>query len=378
MSDFNENPSLSSVTDLTLEQFSFTVPTHLIAQEPNKNREESLLLQRLSDGTLSHHQVFDLTELLPKDCLLVLNQTKVLPSRIKWYEGTKEFELFLLSPPAEQEDGTCLVRALGRPLAKLRKRSQIQISDAMIAEVVAVEEEPFAHLLLKFSLNKESFLVWLEKHAFMPLPPYIKRKNTKTYSESPDRLSYQTEFSEDLGSVAAPTAGLHFSRKLLSRLTSLGIEIAKLTLHVGAQTFQPVRASYLKDHKMHQENYRISQDDLTKIVEAKKAGRKIVVVGTTSLRALESLFLKAKAEGEDVLTYGDRWLSTDLFIYPKEELYKPYFCDALITNFHQSKSTLFILVCALIGRSAAFSMYEEALAKEYPFHSYGACSLLWL
>ncbi len=375
----NSNP-ISILPELNLEQFTFDVPPSLIAQKPLTNRVDSRLLVRNNDSSLHHSHVKDLPQLLPQGSLLVLNQSAVFPSRIKWQdEKGKNFELFLLAPPrAGETSKSSLALALGRPMAKIYEKQKVSLQDGMEVVIRSFHQTPFAHLEIEFMSSPKEVEHWLTSHALVPLPPYIKREQALPYLKSPDRLSYQTVYSQEQGSVAAPTAGLHFSKELLAELSKAGIETAYLTLHVGAQTFQPIRVSNIKDHGMHEEAYKIAKSELFKILKAKQEGRKIIVVGTTSLRTLESLFILSKEKSCPIEDLADMWHHTRLFIHPQANLYQPYFGDALMTNFHQSQSTLFVLVCALIGIEEAHKLYKTAIEQSYPFHSYGAASLLWL
>ena len=230
---------------------------------------------------------------------------------------------------------------------------------------------------MEFDQQADELSLWLEKEGKVPLPPYIKRE--KGPSAQADHSRYQTVYAKNTGSVAAPTAGLHFTPEVISKLEGKGIQFAKVTLHVGLGTFLPIKNEEILTHKMHEERYLVPETTYDKIEKARQEGRKVILVGTTSLRTIESFYLRLKA-GETAKQLVDQYLKTDLFIYPKEDgtLYKPQVGEALMTNFHQPCSSLFVLVSALLGRELALEMYGEAIKKDYRFYSYGDSSLLWL
>ena len=212
----------------------------------------------------------------------------------------------------------------------------------------------------------------------VPLPPYIKRPVGP--SDRQDVTNYQTVYAEHIGSVAAPTAGLHFTPRLLESFQRKNIQTKSVILHVGPGTFLPVRSQIPSEHRMHAEPFFVPTDTLRAILEARKQGKPVVVVGTTVFRSLEALALKAKKLGCGMLELCDRWQETDLFIYPKasNQIYKPWAANAIVTNFHQPYSTLFMLIASLIGLDEAKLLYGEAVQKKLRFHSYGDGSLLWL
>jgi S-adenosylmethionine:tRNA ribosyltransferase-isomerase len=373
---------------LTLKDFDFQVPDHLIAQEPLPAREASRLLIRSRDGMLQHATTKDLTSNLPPRSLLIFNDSKVIASRMFGRIKTgAQIELFLLSPLKRGDD--VIWKALGKPLKKLHEGTIIFLSGEVTAEVLTKEtgDDGSAFITLRFTssvypVNAAFFEAWLDKHGYIPLPPYIKRDQPLPAPTSADKERYQTIYAREPGSVAAPTAGLHFSSILMDRLKEREIAFAYVCLHVGAGTFLPVKSPNIVNHRMHSERFLVPSFTTEAINKAKNAGAPVIAVGTTSFRALESLRRQALAESVEARTLTDRWLDTDLFIYPKSnsDLFRPKGkgIDALITNFHQPNSTLFMLISALIGLDQAKAMYAEAALKEYRFFSYGDACLLWL
>lgn len=364
--------------ELTLRDFDYPFPERLVAQEPRADRDRARLCVRHADGRVSDSQVIDLTSELPAGSLLILNETKVFPSRLRGRLATGgEVELFLLDP---QEGGTW--RALGRPLKKLKPGTIVQLPAGVSARVVAKSEDGAGTAFVELSFNRtpEQFSQWLDQHAYIPLPPYIKRDDPAPAARSPDRDRYQTVYAEHRGSVAAPTAGLHLTPTLLRDLEAKGVEIRRVCLHVGAGTFLPVKTDDVSQHKMHAERYRVGQETARALRAAKNAGRLVVAVGTTTLRSLESLYRRAGNDPEQMIAIADSWATTELFLRPRtlDDRYRPWVIDGLLTNFHQPCSTLFMLVSALIGVDEAKALYAQAIAKEYRLYSYGDASLLWL
>ncbi len=364
--------------ELTLEDFDYPFPERLVAQEPCQRRDLARLCVRRPDGSTVDSQVADLTTELPTDSLLILNETKVFPSRLLGRLATGgEIELFLLDPlPGGHW------RALGRPLKKLKPGTVVQLPAAVSARVVAKSDDGAgtAFVELEFNRTPEQFSHWLDQHAYIPLPPYIKREEPGPAAASPDKERYQTVYAEQSGSVAAPTAGLHFTPELMAALEAKGIEIRRVCLHVGAGTFLPVKTNDISQHKMHAERYRVGRQTALSLQAARQAGRPVVAVGTTTLRSLEDLYRKAHGDIQRMVEMADAWATTELFLRPRTaaERYKPWVIDGLVTNFHQPCSTLFMLVSALIGLDAAREFYAQAIAKDYRLYSYGDASLLWL
>ena len=329
--------------------FYFDLPPELIAQTPLERRDASRLLALdKSTGATRHMRFYDLPSLLrPGDCL-VLNDSRVLPARlIGRRAGGGACEVLLL---IDRGDKTweCLVR----PGKKLRPGAKITFGDGgLTAEVVGEAEG--GNRLVRFDYEG-IFLETLERLGKMPLPPYIK-------AELEDSERYQTVYSRVVGSAAAPTAGLHFTRPLLEQIRDMGVKVCYVTLHVGLGTFRPVKAENLDQHEMHSEYCVIPRETADAVNETKRRGGRVVCVGTTSCRTIESW------AGEDgTLRESAGW--TDIFIYPG---YRFKVLDALITNFHLPESTLIMLVSALAGRERVLAAYEEAVRERYRFFSFG-------
>ena len=374
-----------SASVLTRDDFDYKFPEHLVAQSPLPNRDDARLLVRHHSGDLYHKSVQDLTTEIPSDSLVIFNNTKVIPSRIFGTLRTGgRIELLLL----EQVRNACW-KAVGRPMRKLKVGTEIHFHDGTIAEVASVMDGSIEVNFIGHS-SDVGIIPWLDKNGVMPTPPYIKRDTgdkmerggtggDRTQMEL-DHVRYQTIYARHIGSVAAPTAGLHFSESLLADIRSKGIEFANVCLHVGLGTFLPVKTNNIASHEMHWERFSVPQNTMSKILEYKKAGAPIVVVGTTSFRALESLAMKANADPAQLKDLAESDQRTDLFIYPKMrgDRYHSYFANGLITNFHQPKSTLIMLVSALIGYQECQDLYREAIKENYRLFSYGDTSLLWL
>lgn len=384
-------------SSLKLSDFDYPVPEELIAQVPLTERDASKLLVRLSSGQIKHTNVQALTTELEAGTLLIFNDSKVIASRMFGTLSTGgRIELFLLAPvsplSSENPAAPCW-RALGRPLKKLNKDVKIKMAGNVTATILAKEtsDDGSAFVTVSFSPSQDTALRpgqatpfvledWLDAYGYVPLPPYIHREAAKPAVESLDRDRYQTIYASERGSVAAPTAGLHFSQDLLDKLRAGGIETATVCLHVGAGTFLPVKNDDVSKHQMHSERYLVPPTTLTAIEKARQENRPIVTVGTTSLRTLESLEREARQQGVSRAALAGRWLSTDLFVYPKAatDRYKPWAATGLITNFHQPCSTLFMLICGLIGLEEARELYTQATKNRYRLFSYGDTSLLWL
>lgn len=389
--DKSRHPKESSLPDiilpkepyLGLKDFNFEVPESQVAQHPLKERDASKLL--IWDGhNISHSQVADLYREVPEGSLFIVNNSRVIASRIHGrLETGGAIELLLLEPvtgerPGGHESWLCL----GRPMRKLSRGTKIIFSDGLSASVTrdpthsGSGPEPFE---VSLSLSGDALLAWLTAHGEMPLPPYISRKDASAAVQSEDRERYQTVYSEGLGSVAAPTAGLHFTDRVISLLKQKNCSFAHVTLHVGAGTFLPVKTNDPSDHKMHSERFLVPKETILAIAHAKAEGHKVIVVGTTALRSLEGLARLAELSERPPLELAGQWLRTDIFVRPSvaSQRHRPWCADALMTNFHQPESTLFMLVCALIGYHTARFVYNEATERGYRFYSYGDSSLLW-
>lgn len=327
--------------------FDFYLPEELIAQEPIENREFSnLLIYNKSTNVVEHKKFYDIIDYLtPNDCL-VLNDTKVLPSRLYGIkEETNAHIEILLLKQLEKNKWECLCK----PARRVKVDDVINFNDILKAKCIKEEDEG----IRVFEMQYEGiFYEILDKLGEMPLPPYIHKKLK-------DKDRYQTVYAKNLGSAAAPTAGLHFNKELLEKIKNKGIEIIYLTLHVGLGTFRPVTEEDIEKHPMHKETYYISEDASIKLKEAIKNKKNIVACGTTSVRTLESAY-------KDDFKPGS--YETNIFIYPGYE-YKVV--DKLITNFHLPKSTLIMLVSAFITREKTLELYQEAINKKYHFFSFG-------
>ena len=371
-------------SQLSLADFDFDVPEHLVAQHPRPQRDSSRLLIRTPEGALKHACVTDLKTALPPNTLLILNDTRVFPSRMFGnLSSGGSIEVFLLEPINAPQSGECCAwLALGRPMKKLKLGTAIRFAEGLVGEVIGRHEDTNgqASLEILFYTSSEKLAEWLDLHGKIPLPPYIKRPKTDSSHELADRKHYQTVYAEHTGSIAAPTAGLHFTPNLLGDLKRIGINIKFVSLHVGAGTFLPVKTQNVSFHKMHFERYKVGRDTAQAIVQARKQGTKIVAVGTTSLRSLESLYRRGNGDTNRFVELAEEWNTTDLFIHPQNmsDSYKPWVIDGLMTNFHQPCSTLFMLIAALLGLNNAKQLYSYAIANEYRLFSYGDANLLWL
>jgi len=335
---------------MDVSEFNFELPRELIAQDPLEDRSSSrLLVLDKNTGDIQHKGFKDLKSFLKRGDCLVLNDTKVIPARlygIKEGSGAK-IEILLL----RRKDND-IWETLVKPGKKARPGTVISFGNGLLRGTVTdVAEE--GNRLIQFSYEG-IFEEILDRLGQMPLPPYITH-------QLKDRSRYQTVYARHDGSAAAPTAGLHFTKDLLKEIGDMGVEVAYVTLHVGLGTFRPVKVKNIFDHHMHSEFYMVGEEEARKINEAKKAGGRVICVGTTSCRTLES------ATGEDgVLKAGSGW--TDIFIYPG---YQFKILDGLVTNFHLPESTLVMLVSALAGKEHVMNAYKEAIKERYRFFSFG-------
>ena len=335
--------------------FYYDLPEELIAQDPLEDRSSSrLLVLDKKTGKTEHHVFREITDYLnPGDCL-VLNDTKVIPARligVKEETGAK-IEVLLLKRGADD-----VWETLVKPGKKARPGARISFGDGLlVGEVMEVVEE--GNRLIHFEYDG-IFEEILDQLGEMPLPPYITHKLQ-------DKNRYQTVYAKHEGSAAAPTAGLHFTKELLQRVQDAGVKIAHVTLHVGLGTFRPVKVEDVTQHHMHSEFYVVEEDQAKLINDTKAAGGRVIAVGTTSCRTLES------ATGEDgILKAGSGW--TEIFIYPG---YRFKMIDGLITNFHLPESTLVMLVSALAGKEHIMAAYEEAVREKYHFFSFGDAMMI--
>jgi S-adenosylmethionine:tRNA ribosyltransferase-isomerase len=366
-----------------LKQFHYELPERLIAQVPLSDRAASRLLVKDKSGKISHDFFAKIDQHFSAGDVLVINDSKVFPCRLlgKTAQGGA-VEIFLLEELAASSAERSKWRALGKPMKKLKVGAGVFFDDVLRAEVTehesAHKEQPT--FLIEFILPPVEFKKWLQKFGYIPLPPYIHRKDPVQAPASEDTDRYQTVYAQSTGSVAAPTAGLHFTEELLQRLRNKGVVIAHVTLHVGAGTFLPIKTQDIDQHYMHSEKFSVPKSTLSAIEAAIERGSNVVAVGTTSLRTLESLYLEGKRNTEKMRGLCGQLLSTELFIKPQThgEKYQPGLVNGLLTNFHQPESTLFILVCALCGILEAQAMYRAAIKEEYRFFSYGDACLFWL
>ncbi|HOA63589.1 MAG TPA: tRNA preQ1(34) S-adenosylmethionine ribosyltransferase-isomerase QueA [Bacilli bacterium] len=340
---------------MKVEEFDYDLPEELIAQTPLENRAASRLMTvNRKTGEIGHYHFYEIGNFLQPGDVLVLNDTKVLPSRIigEKVPTKAKIEVLLL-----QEYTNNQWEALVRPARRVKVGTEINFNNVMSATVI----EKFDEGLVKLQFNYDGiFLEKLSQIGQMPLPPYIKSK-----LNDPDR--YQTVYAKHLGSSAAPTAGLHFTEELLESLKQNGIEIVYVTLHVGLGTFRDVKVENVEEHKMHSEYYEMKEEAALALNKAKAEGRRIISVGTTSTRTLESIYQKYNK----FVACHDK---TDIFIYPGYEFKA---IDALITNFHLPKSTLIMLVSAFASKDLIFKAYHEAIKERYRFFSFGDAMFIY-
>lgn len=334
--------------------FSYDLPSELIAQHPAQKRDQSrLMLLNKKTGEINHKKFYNIIDYLNNGDVLVLNDTRVMPARIFGHRPEKDesIEILLLNHKGDTWE------TLAKPGKKLKIGTEIIFTDELKAQVVDISEDGSRFLKFIYSGIFEEIL---DRLGEMPLPPYIQEKLE-------DKERYQTVYSKEIGSAAAPTAGLHFTKELLKKIEEKGIEICFITLHVGLGTFRPVKVEDVTKHKMHSEFYIIRDDVAQKINKAKDEGRRIVAVGTTSIRTLESA-----ADDKGYVKAKSGW--TDIFIYPP---YKFKCVDALITNFHLPESTLIMLVSSLSTREIILNAYNVAVKEKYRFFSFGDAMFIY-
>lgn len=332
--------------------FDFNLPSELIANSPVSPRDSAKMLV-FQNEKISDKNVFDLAEFLNEGDVLVLNDTKVIKAKLSGKRGEAKVEINLHKQVKDQ-----IWQAFAKPAKRLRIGDLFIISDDFHAKVLAKDEDGIVDL--EFNIGGDEFFRTLEKYGQTPLPPYIKNSSSK-------EDDYQTIYASNAGAVAAPTAGLHFTENLFTKLEKKGIKKVFTTLNVGAGTFLPVKSELIKDHKMHSEYFSISKEACNVINEAKRNRKKIVAVGTTSMRVLESA-----TNQEGILESQNR--ETNIFIYPP---YKFKIVDVLMTNFHLPKSTLFMLISAFVGIENAHKIYEHAVLNKYRFYSFGDSCLFF-
>ena len=344
---------------MLLSDFDFELPKELIAQKPSGVRGEDrlMLLDRAGEG-VCHKEMKDLPDLIDDGTLMVFNNSKVRRSRcyaVKVSTGRETEFMFL-----NHSDDLSVWHTMVKGAKKVKTGNVFRFADGTEGEIIPSEGDDgteFRTIRFPFALEES----WFERNGHIPLPPYIRREDDDTDSER-----YQTIYAKETGSSACPTAGLHFTEEMFSRLDKKGIERVEVTLHVGLGTFLPVRTETIEEHKMHEEFYTVTPSVAEKINQAKKDGRKILAVGTTSVRTLESA-----SDENGIVKAGTR--GTSIFMYPG---YKFKVVDQMFTNFHTPESTLIMLVSAFAGRERILSAYKEAVKEKYRFFSYGDCMLI--
>jgi len=339
---------------LNVSEFDFDLPETLIAQHPVEPRDASrLMVVNRDGGRIEHHTFRDLVSLLRMGDVLVLNNTRVIPARLIGEKKGTEVKIEILLLKRLELD---VWEALVKPGKRLKVGQKVRFGDGILeGELQAILENGNRRIHFTYSGVFETILDTL---GTMPLPPYIT-------AQLEDQGRYQTVYAKERGSVAAPTAGLHFTPELLDELRKKGVEIVEILLHVGLGTFRPVKVEEIRDHVMHSEYYRVDTEVADRINRAKQEGRRVIAVGTTAARTLESVGHQGR------VAPGEGW--TDIFIYPG---YSFQVVDALLTNFHFPKSTLIMLISALAGRELILNAYEVAVKEQYRFYSFGDAMLI--
>ncbi|MDD2190514.1 MAG: tRNA preQ1(34) S-adenosylmethionine ribosyltransferase-isomerase QueA [Eubacteriales bacterium] len=338
---------------MNINDFDYDLPDELIAQHPADKRDESrLLIVDRKTGNIKHRHFYDLLDhITPGDCL-IMNNSKVIPARLF---GIKEMTGARVEFLLVKRINNDIWEAMVRPGKKLHIGDRVSFTEDGSLSAEILDHNEGGTRIVQFK-HEENFSDILERIGKIPLPPYIERD-----SDDEDKIRYQTVYCKQEGSVAAPTAGLHFTEELIQKTTEKGVNIAYVTLHVGIGTFRPVKCDKIEEHKMHFEEYEIDEENASIINETKKSGGRIISVGTTSARTVES------AAGEQGMVQAGHG-KTDIFIYPG---YQFKVIDSLITNFHLPKSTLLMLISALYNREKIIEVYQEAVEQKYRFFSYG-------
>ena len=346
---------------MLLSEFDYELPEELIAQKPSDKRENSkMMVLNRNEKSIYHKHFYDIVDYLDENCVLILNDTKVMPARLYGYKDTgAKIEIFLLKQVKDKK-----WEVLIKPSKRVRTGTLLKISDELSAEVIMPLPDD-GKWFVELKYEGDLFEI-LHKVGNIPLPPYIERKLAGEDLKKLDFERYQTVYAKDEKSVAAPTAGLHFTEEIFEKLKNKGVQIGFVTLNVGMGTFRPVKCDNILDHHMDSEAFEITQETADLINNAKKQGKKIVAVGTTTVRTLETaykLFGKIKACKS----------ASELFIYPPYEF---KVVDNLITNFHLPKSTLIMLISALATKDFVFEAYQKAIEEKYRFYSYGDCMFI--
>lgn len=340
---------------MNTKDFYYDLPEELIAQTPLAKRDSSkLLVLPLNEDQIEHKHFVDILDYLRPDDCLIMNNSRVLPARIFGVKETGSLVELLLLKNIGNDEWECLAK----PGKKARVGAELKISEFLSCKITNVLED--GNRIVKFFYPEgRNIYEILDEVGTMPLPPYIKEKLE-------DQERYQTVYAKEIGSAAAPTAGLHFTDELMQKISQMGVKIGYVTLHVGLGTFRPVKVEDVSNHKMHTESYFVPSETVDLINETRKKGGRIISVGTTSTRTLESAF---DEKGNCIKPYGD----TDIFIYPG---YKFKMIDGLITNFHLPESTLIMLVSALAGKDKVLDAYRIAVGEKYRFFSFGDAMLI--
>ena len=345
---------------IPVSEFDYELPHELIAQTPSEKRENArmMVLDR-RDETVEHKHFYDIVDYFDENDVIVLNNTRVIPARLYGHKETGALlEVFLLKQIAGKT-----WQVLLNPSKRVKEDMIIKISDELSLKVLTREDQGKWLVEMFYDGN---FYEILDRVGKIPLPPYIERSMTDDQLRNLDYERYQTVYAQRRGSVAAPTAGLHFTQDILEKLKAKGTQICYVTLNVGLGTFRPVKSENILEHKMDSEEYEISKETAEIIMNARAAGKKITAVGTTTVRTLETCMQKF----DEILEVID---DSNLFIYPG---FKFRIVDRLLTNFHLPKSTLVMLVSAFAGKDFTFRAYEEAIREKYHFYSYGDCMLI--
>ena len=344
----------------SIENYNYDLPKELIAQVPSQKRENCrMMVLNRAVQSIEHKHFYDITDYFDENDVIVLNNTKVIPARLFGRKDTgAHIEVFLLKQISDK-----VWEVLINPSKRVKEETLIDISPDLYVKVLTRQNE--GKWLVELHYDGDFYSI-LDKVGNIPLPPYIERTMTDEQLKNLDYDRYQTVYAQKEGSVAAPTAGLHFTKEILEKLQNKGVQICNVTLNVGLGTFRPVKVENILEHKMDSEEFEICAKTAKIITDAKKQGKKITAVGTTSVRTLETCMQKY---GEIIETIDD----STLFIYPGFEF---KVVDRLITNFHLPKSTLIMLVSAFAGKDFVFKAYEEAIKEKYKFYSYGDCMLI--
>ncbi|MGD9580533.1 MAG: tRNA preQ1(34) S-adenosylmethionine ribosyltransferase-isomerase QueA [Vampirovibrionia bacterium] len=343
---------------MKVEDFNYHLPPEMIAQHPSEKRDNSkMMVINRENKTITHKYFKDITDYITTDDLIIINNTKVIPARVFGQKDTgANIEIFLIQS-LNHTTWQCLLR----PQKRIKPGIKIYLKDN---QFITVEKQDAENKwIIK---TPEDFENQLNSLGNMPLPPYIKREKENIYKEE-DKNRYQTVYAKIPGAVAAPTAGLHFTPEIINTLKNKGTKFAEVTLHVGLGTFKPVQCENIQDHIMHEEFYTISKETAELIDKQKKEGKRIIPIGTTSIRTLETV---AKNNNGQIKA-DSGW--SNIFIYPG---FNFNVTDACITNFHLPKSTLIMLISALASKELVFKAYEEAIKEKYRFYSYGDCMLI--